>query len=87
MTWRDPSSYEGAEFTEEALSPAALADLRKSQLTGLSSGAPQETTGDGSSSGGALDSSSAGGGSAHTATVLPRHKAAVERYFQHKGSP
>jgi hypothetical protein len=87
MTWQDPSSYEGTEFQEEKLTAEGLADLRQSQLTGLSSGRPDVGDGDGSSAGGALDPASAGGGSAHTATVLPRHKAAVERYFQHEDSP
>lgn len=82
MTWTDPSSEEGVDFTEQALPPASVAALKENRLVGVSIGAPTvgapaEPTGQGG-----LDGAAAGGGSAHTHTILPRHRGSVKRYFE-----
>jgi hypothetical protein len=81
MTWGDESSKEGTEFKEVVLPPADLAALKESRITGVSRNAPTGEDG-GPSASGALSGSTAGGGSAHTQTVLPRHRGAVKRYFE-----
>ncbi|HDZ44025.1 hypothetical protein LCGC14_0204840 [marine sediment metagenome] len=83
MTWRDPTSKENTAFEEQVLPPASLAAIRDSERIGLSTGAPTVAEA-GPSAGGALTRASAGGGSAHTRVVLPRHKAAVQRYFDRR---
>jgi hypothetical protein len=77
----DKSSEEGFKFKEEALPPAELKALKDSQLTGMSSAAPQTAPKSGPAVAEALKGAAAGGGSANAATVLPQHRAAVERYF------
>ena len=77
----DKSSEEGFKFKEEALPPADLKALKDSQLTGMSSAAPQVDPKSGPGPAEALKGAAAGGGSANAATVLPQHRAAVERYF------
>jgi hypothetical protein len=79
MTWTDGTSEKGARFKEKQLAPSAINGLNDSQLLGLSAAAPdvvKSLTGHG-----ALGHASKGGGSAHTQTILPRHKGAVKRYF------
>jgi len=82
LSFGDESSEEGVKFKEEELPPSEQQKLQDSLLSGVSQGAPnigKEKAKMGS--GGALDKAKAGGGSASTQTVLPRHKGAVERYF------
>lgn len=66
-------------LTPQALPAAAALDLAQAQLQGVSYAAPQEKT-QVTVTPGVLQ---AGGGAsrAHTQTVLPRHRAAVEAYF------
>ena len=84
MTWSDPSNKEGVDFTEKVLPPAALAALKKSRLVGVGTGAPTVEKPSGPAGAGALGAAGAGGGSAHTHTILPRHRGAVGRYFERK---
>ena len=82
MTWTDGTSEKGARFKEKQLPPSAISGLKDSQLIGLSAAEPEVVK---STAGhGALNSASRGGGSAHTHTILPRHKGAVKRYFERK---
>jgi hypothetical protein len=83
MTWKDPSSKEGTEFKEEALAPGA-GSLKDSRLMGVSVGAPTVEAAGGPAKSGALNETQSGGGSANTRTVLPRHRGAVQRYFERK---
>jgi hypothetical protein len=86
MIWSDASSEEGARFKEQVLPPSAVASLEKSRLAAVSAGAPDGAgAGDGTAATGALRGAAAGTGSAHTHTILPKHKAAVRRYFERKG--
>jgi hypothetical protein len=87
LTWKDPSSEKGVKFKEEELPPAALSELEKSKLSGLSTGTPQVTKGGKPAASGALAGAATGGGSASTAVVLPRHRGTVERYFDRPGRP
>lgn len=82
MTWTDRSSERGAKFKEQVL-PSSLAGLKDSQLVGRSSGAPTIEK-PGPRQTGALKGAAAGGGSAFTSTVLPRHRGAVNRYFERR---
>jgi len=83
MTWGDESSDEGAKFKEIVLPPAAVGKIKESIVAGVSKGAPTIETG-GPSEPGALSGAATGSGSAHTHTVLPRHRGAVRRYFERK---
>jgi hypothetical protein len=84
MTWGKPGSEEGFKFKEEVLPPGALASLKSSptnipggragQIVHHKTGALAES--------GALSGAKAGSGSATSDVILPRHRAAVERYFQ-----
>jgi hypothetical protein len=82
LTWGNKSSEEGVKFKEEALPPAALKALKESRLTGLGKETPSKEQPGGVSQPGALGQANAGGGSANTQVILPRHRAAVERYFE-----
>jgi hypothetical protein len=81
MTWKDPSNLENAGFTEQTLPPASMAALRDSLKTGTSISAPELADPNTATQAGALSGAEAGGGSAQTQTVLPRHRGAVENYF------
>lgn len=86
LTFGDESTEDGVKYKEEELPPSEQQNLRDSQLSGISQGAPnigKEKAEKGKS--GALTGANAGGGSAATQTVLPRHKGAVERYFDRTG--
>jgi hypothetical protein len=74
------TSEEDAKFKEQVLPPAALSELKKSQVGGVGRDAPGVEAKETARTG-ALDQAAAGGGSAQTQVVLPRHRAAVERYF------
>jgi hypothetical protein len=85
LTWGKASSEEGAKFKEEVLPPADVSALRESMLSGLSKGAPAVDKKGGPATPGALQGAQAGGGSAQTQVILPRHRGAVERYFDRPG--
>jgi hypothetical protein len=84
MAWSDGTSEEGAKFKEQVLPPASLAALKESKLLGVSAAAPSVENAGQVSVSGALEDASAGGGSAHTYTILPRHRGPVKRYFERK---
>jgi hypothetical protein len=68
------------------LPPADLQALKQTQVQAITRGSPgKETAGDAQS--GALDQAAAGGGSANSQVVLPRHRGAVERYFERPANP
>ncbi len=80
MTWKDPSTDEGVTFEAQVLPPALA--LEQSRTVGVSLQAPEVAEALGPAPSGALEGAEAGGGSAHTRTLLPRHRNAVERYFE-----
>jgi hypothetical protein len=82
MLWKDPSSKEGANFEPQVLPPTRMQDMKDARLLGVTRGAPDtEPAGDGST-GGALAGATTTGGSAQSQVILPRHRGAVQRYFQ-----
>ena len=82
MLWKDPTTEDGFKFKEEALPPAKLKALKDSRKIGLSAGAPGKSQGAETTGSGALTGAEGDGGSASTQVVLPRHRGAVERYFE-----
>ncbi len=86
MIWRDPITGVGVRFEEETLSAASLSSLERSGLIGLSATDPTsaEARPGGGGSGGTV---AAGSGAANTQTVLPRHRRAVERFFNRARAP
>ncbi|MEL7089148.1 MAG: hypothetical protein AAGL98_12020, partial [Planctomycetota bacterium] len=85
MVWQDPSSKEGVEFTPELLPPSRMRELRDARMLGTSRGTPQDLDDAAGSVGGALTHTAADGGSAIDTVVLPRHRGAVQRYFERTG--
>jgi hypothetical protein len=85
MVRAPPASPEGTAFQEQALPPATVADLKESRVLGVSLGAPTADPDAAPPAPGALGGAARGGGSAHTHVVLPKHKAAVRRYFEREG--
>jgi hypothetical protein len=87
LTFEEPGSENGFKFKEEVLPPGALASLKGPQ-TNLPANRPAQVVihdkAGGPASSGALGKAAAGSGSANTEQLLPRHRAAVERYFERK---
>ena len=87
LTWGKPGSQEQVKFKEEVLPPGQLASLKGSP-TNLPSDKPAHLSSTTSPAlpprRGRLRGADAGSGSANTENVLPRHRAAVERYFERK---
>jgi hypothetical protein len=86
LTWSKPGSEDGYKFKEEVLPPGAISSLKSSPLNvpGERAGRTVHHKPGGPASSGALNEAAAGGGSANTEIILPRHRAAVERYFERK---
>lgn len=82
MIWKDPSSKEDVSFDPKVLPPSRLNELDDARLLGVTRAAPDAEPGGDDSTGGVLTGVSTSGGSAQTSTILPRHRAAVQRYFQ-----
>lgn len=82
LTLGDPSSEEGVKFKEQALSPSEATKLKDSVVTAMSKGKPTTGGESGPRVPGALRGATAGGGSAESQIILPRHRAAVEKYFE-----
>ena len=82
LTWTDGTSEDGAKFKEEVLPPSDLAQLKNSLVMGVNRADPKKDAA--ASKSGTLRSSTAGGGAANAATLLPQHRATVERFFDRK---
>ncbi|NOT62324.1 MAG: hypothetical protein HOP19_19120 [Acidobacteria bacterium] len=82
LTWSDGSKEDGAKFKEKTLPTTGVSDLQNTELVGLSATTP--TAQPNIAAHGALNGAATGGGSAYTQPVLPRHKGAVQRYFERK---
>lgn len=83
LTWKDPSAKEGASFDPKAIDASPL-DFKKSIKLNESSAAPEADTKASGSSGGGLTGQSDGGGSTARQNVLPKHRQAVDKYFERK---
>jgi hypothetical protein len=73
---------DGTAFKERALPPAALSNLKNSLRLGTSKGAPKPTTDGYTYTTGALTGAQSDDGSTRTHTILPKHREAVERFFE-----
>ncbi len=82
MIWKDPSSKEGASFDPQVLPPSRLRDMQDARLLGVTCAAPDTEPGADDSTGGAMTGVTSSGGSAEDASILPRHRGTVQRYFQ-----
>ncbi|MHB1421728.1 MAG: hypothetical protein ACYC3I_00750 [Gemmataceae bacterium] len=82
MTWGKPGSEDGFKFKEEVLPPGALDALKSTPIQEARGGGVIHKKSSEASSSGALQGAEAGSGSANTQVILPRHRAAVERYFE-----
>jgi hypothetical protein len=80
MTWKDESSDQGAKFKEETLPSSTR--LSDSQFVGVSRAAPELSGEDVSAGHGALENARGSGGAANAQVILPRHKQAVQRFFE-----
>ncbi len=87
LTWKSPSKAAGAKFKPIVLSPSQLANLRRSQVVGLSVGDPtkQGKPGQGSAGQG-LQNQWTHQSSGRTQVIFPQHRGTVQRYFQ-RGKP
>jgi hypothetical protein len=86
LNYDNETKEDGLKFKEQELPEGALTSL-KSQVIAVSKGAPEKEPRPGEAGSGALAGAATGGGSANTQTVLPRHKGAVERYFERPARP
>jgi hypothetical protein len=84
LTWGKPDSEEGFKFQEQVLPPGALDALKSTPLQEARGGGVLHQKSAEAASSGALREAAAGSGSANTQIILPRHRAAVERYFERK---
>jgi len=84
MAFTEASTMEGTAFKEQVLPPSGLAALKDSQRIGVSIGTPSTEAAGESYGAGVLEPSAAGSGEAATLRLLPRHRRAVERYFERK---
>lgn len=74
---------DGVDFQPEVLPPSALANLDDSELLGVMAVDPSAQGSTVSTqAGSALGGAAVGGGSAHTRSLLPRHRRAVRRFFE-----
>src|SRR5262249_49027887 len=73
------------KFKEAILAPADLEKaLKKSRAGQVRATKPPPDAGKEPPGSGSLSGANAGGGAANTQTVLPRHRGAVDRYFERK---
>jgi hypothetical protein len=84
LTWNKPGSEEDFKFKEEVLPPGALDALKSTPLQEARGGGVIHKKSAETASSGALQGATAGSGSANMQIILPRHRAAVERYFDRK---
>jgi hypothetical protein len=85
LKFGDESSDLGVKYKEQELPAGDLEKLAGSDLEGVSSAVPKVNTDPTKAAGGALAGSQSGGGSSAGQKLLPRHKAAVKRFFDRAG--
>jgi hypothetical protein len=84
MTWNNAGSEDGFKFKEEMLPPGALDALKSTPIQEVRGAGVIHKKSTETASSGALQGATAGNGSANSEVILPRHRAAVERYFERK---
>ena len=80
MSYKTPSSEQGAGFIDKQIKPAGGLDAGKSVLVSVHAGTPEVDKG-GAPASGALRAAKAEGGAADGQVILPEHKAVVRHYF------
>jgi hypothetical protein len=75
------TAEDASKFKEIVLPPSAVGELAESIPIATSPGLPDDPNAT-AASGGVIGGAAAGGGSAARQPVLPRHRAAVSRYFE-----
>jgi len=83
LLYGNNSSEEGSKFKEQKLGLSV--PLEQAKLAGVTITAPKVTGGEAILGKGALNTAQAGGGNALSSPVLPRHRGAVQRFFQRPG--
>lgn len=82
LTWKPPSSAVGAKFKPIVLSPSQLANLRRSQVIGMSVADPAKKGKPGQGSvGKGLQKTITGQSSGRSQVIYPQHRGTVQRYF------
>lgn len=84
LTWTEGTDEQNILFKEQILPPASLEAIKESALVGVSPGAPSLETIIEDSGAAVLGSAVSGGNEAVRQVILPRHKDAVEKYFERK---
>jgi len=87
ITWKAPTSDQGARFRDVSTPLAGVAGIEESQPLGVTLTAPSPDKALPLLKAGALNKAAAGGGSALIHQVRPRHKGAVRRYFNRTQKP
>ena len=85
MIFGSKTSEEQKKFKEAILPPARLAELKKSKVVGSTKVQPKVGNDGELAQTGSLQGAKAGGGSANRQVILPRHRRAVNRYFERAG--
>ncbi|AQT68460.1 hypothetical protein STSP2_01624 [Anaerohalosphaera lusitana] len=81
MTWKDKSSETGTKFEEQILPPGSVEAMKDSKMVGVSVSDPSDTEEVEKNVGGFIDAQG-GTGQATKRKILPRHKKAVQKYFE-----
>lgn len=86
MTFSDGESLDEAKFKPTVLEPGAM-NPEQSKLLGLGKTAPRGNDAPVATQAGQLSAELDAGGAANKQQILPRHRRAVQRYFQQDPSP
>lgn len=87
LTWTDPSSAAGIGFKDIKLTSASTPSLDAAKPVGFSAAAPDATPGAAILQPGALAGAAPAPLAGRQAVILPRHRAAVDRFFQSTPAP
>lgn len=87
LTWTDPASSAGIGFKDIKLTSASTPSLETAKPIGFSAAAPDATPVASAVQPGALAGAAPAPQAGRQAVILPRHRAAVDRYFQSTPAP
>jgi hypothetical protein len=82
LTWGQRSSAEGVRFKTVALPPAEARARKAGRLAGFGKEQPPQEKAGGPAPAVPAVPTTSDGGAANTAVILPRHREAVQRYFE-----
>jgi hypothetical protein len=81
LTWKDASNADNVTFKETPLSPSAISSMKDTVRLGISAADPTKKDNAGGESVGGSLNGAGGAGAAYKQMLLPRHRQAVEQYF------